>query len=53
MFRSNEVLTAVGNIRTVRAYLDDKKIEFLKRAREGRTVGLIPVQASASPVRLP
>ena len=35
MFRSNEVPTAVGNIRTVRAYLDDKKIELLKRAREG------------------
>jgi hypothetical protein len=34
MFRAGDPLKALGDIRTVRAYLDEKEVEFVKRARQ-------------------
>jgi hypothetical protein len=34
MFRTGDPLKGLGDIRTVRAYLDEKEIQFVKTARE-------------------
>jgi hypothetical protein len=34
MFRSGDPLIALGDVRTVRAYLDEREVEFVKRARQ-------------------
>ncbi len=34
MFRTADPLKGLGDIRTVRAYLDEKEIQFVKTARE-------------------
>ena len=34
MFRSGDPLIALGDIRTVRAYLDECEVNFVKRARQ-------------------
>ena len=33
MFRAGDPLKALGDIRTVRAYLDEREVEFIKWAR--------------------
>lgn len=34
MFRASEPLKALGDVRTVRAYLDEREVEFVKWARQ-------------------
>jgi DNA invertase Pin-like site-specific DNA recombinase len=35
MFRAGDPLKALGDLRTVRAYLDEREIEFVQWARQG------------------